>query len=182
MNILAFAGSLRRKSFNKSLLKAAVQQSPEGMNIEIFDLAGIPLFDADLEAEGDPERVREFKEAIQKSDGLLIASPDYNHGMTAVTKNAIDWASRPAKDKPISGKPVGILGASPGRTGTARSQDQLRISLKAVDAYCMTKPEFLLSRVHELINEEGELKDEKNVNFLKTYLNSFANWVNKFKS
>lgn len=86
----------------------------------------MPLFNADLEADGDPGSVAEFKSEIYNADGILIASPEYNHGITGVTKNAIDWGSRPAKDAPLSGKPVGILGASPGITGTARSQDQLR--------------------------------------------------------
>lgn len=126
MKILAFAGSLRKGSFNKLLLQAAKEVAPKEMEIDIFDLAGIPLFNADLEADGVHETVTAFKDAIRSANGILIASPEYNHGMTGVTKNAIDWASRPAKNSPISGKPVGILGASPGITGTARSQDQLR--------------------------------------------------------
>jgi chromate reductase, NAD(P)H dehydrogenase (quinone) len=182
MKILAFSGSLRKGSFNKSLLRAAAEVSPEGMNIEIFDLEGIPLFNADIEAQGDPERVKEFKEAIRNAGGLLIASPEYNHGMTGVTKNAIDWASRPAKDMPISGKPVGILGASRGITGTARSQDQLRNSLKSVGAYCMAKPELLLFRAHEKVDAEGKLTDERTLKFLNDYLLSFSDWVKKFQS
>lgn len=181
MKILAFAGSLRKGSFNKSLLRAAQEVSPEEMTIEIFDLEGIPLFNADVEAQGDPKRVKEFKEAIRAADGLIIATPEYNHGMTGVTKNAIDWASRPAKDMPISGKPVSVLGASPGITGTARSQDQLRQSLKSVDVYCMTKPEFLLFRAHEKFDENGVLTDERTREFLKSTLNSFADWVKKFQ-
>ena len=180
MNILAFAGSLRQDSFNKSLLRAASEASPEGMKIEISDLEGIPLFNADIEAQGDPERVMEFKEAIRNADGLLIASPEYNHGMTGVTKNAIDWASRPAKDPPIGGKPVGVVGASRGFTGTARSQDQLRNSLKSVGAYCMAKPELLLFRAHDKIDEQGRLTDESALKFLKDYLRSFSDWIKRF--
>ena len=177
MNILAFAGSLRKASYNKSLLRAARDVSPDGMKIELFDLEGIPLFNEDVEKSGDPARVAEFKSAILKSEGLLIASPEYNHGMTGVTKNALDWASRPPKDMPISGKPVGIMGASPGITGTARSQDQLRQSLKSVGAHCMAKPELLLFRAHEKFNQDGELTDEKTREFLKKYLTDFAEWV-----
>lgn len=181
MKILAFAGSLRKGSFNKSLLRAARELSPNDMNIELFDLEGIPLFNSDLEAEGDPKRIKEFKQAIRDADGILIASPEYNHGMTGVLKNAIDWASRPSKDMPISGKPVGILGASPGITGTARSQDQLRQSLKSVNTYCMPKPEMLVFRAHEKFNDAGELTDESTRNYLEKYLGSFRDWVNKFK-
>ena len=180
MKILAFAGSLRKASFNKNLLKAAREVAPEEMEIEIFDLAGIPLFNVDLEAEGDPDRVAEFKEAINKADGILIATPEYNHGMTGVTKNAIDWASRPAKDAPIAGKPAGILGASPGRTGTVRSQEQLRQSLKSVNVHCMALPEFLLPRAREVFDENGNLIDDATRDRLKKYMESFAGWVRKF--
>ena len=181
MKIVAFAGSLRKGSFNKSLLRAAKEDAPEGMEIEIFDLAAIPLFNADLEAEGDPERVTEFKEAIKKADGILIATPEYNHGMTGVIKNAIDWASRPAKDAPIAGKPAGILGASPGRTGTVRSQEQLRQSLKSVNVHCMALPEFLLPRAREKFDEKGKLIDDSTRNHLKKYMESFAGWVEKLR-
>lgn len=181
MKILAFAGSLRKGSFNKMLLKAAKEVAPKEMEFDIFDLAGIPLFNADLEAAGDPETVTVFKDAIRSANGILIASPEYNHGMTGVTKNAIDWASRPAKNSPISGKPVGILGASPGITGTARSQDQLRQSLKSMNAHCMALPEFLLFRAHEKFNENGLLTDGSTRSYLEKYLISFADWMRKLQ-
>ena len=97
IEILAFAGSLRKESYNKAVLRAAKNLAPESLDIKVFDLQGFPLYNADVEAQGDPERVSEFKEAIRNADGLLIATPEYNHGVPAVTKNAIDWASRPPK-------------------------------------------------------------------------------------
>ncbi len=180
MNILALAGSLRKASFNKSLLRAAQDLSGDEMDIEIIDLADIPLFNADLESDKDPDAVANFKDAIRNADGVLIASPEYNHGMTGVTKNAIDWASRPPKDAPLAGKPVGILGASPGVTGTARSQDQLRQCLKSINAHCMSLPEFLLFRAREKFDEKGTLTDETSAKHLQKYLNAFAGWVKKF--
>jgi chromate reductase, NAD(P)H dehydrogenase (quinone) len=177
LTVLAFAGSLRAKSFNRSLLQAAKDAAPDGLEIEIFDLQGIPLFNADVEAEGDPERVVEFKKAIRSADGILIASPEYNHGMTGVTKNAIDWASRPAKDPPLRGKPAAVLGASPGMTGTARSQDQLRQSLKSIDVRCMPLPELLVARAREKFDDEGTLTDEATQRYLARYMNSLAAWV-----
>ncbi|REL37806.1 NAD(P)H-dependent oxidoreductase [Rhodohalobacter sp. SW132] len=180
MKIIAFAGSLRSGSFNKSLLKAAIEEASDSLEIEIFDLDGIPLFNADIETEGDPKRVSEFKDAIRSADGILIASPEYNHGMTGVTKNAIDWASRPGNDMPIGGKPVGILGASPGITGTARSQDQLRQSLKSVGAHCMPKPELLLFRAHEKFDNQGNLTDDSTRRFLGKYLKAFEEWIKPF--
>ncbi len=179
MNIIAFAGSLRKKSFNKSLLRAAIELAPSTMNIDLFDLEGIPLFNADVEKKGDPERVTIFKKNIRQSDGVLIASPEYNHGMTGITKNGIDWASRPGNDAPLNGKPVGIMGASPGATGTARSQDQLRQSLKSINAICMVKPEILVNRAHQKFNDEGTLTDEKTREYLSSYLDSFASWIQK---
>ncbi len=180
MNILAFAGSLRNGSLNKSLLRAAEELAPENLTITIFDLDEIPLFNSDLEAEGDPKRVTEFKEAIRQADGILIASPEYNHGMTGITKNAIDWASRPPKDPVMRYKPVGIMGASPGITGTARSQEQVRQALKALGAYCMPSPELLLFRAREKFDENGILTDESTRNFLSKYLNAFSEWVENF--
>ncbi|MDR9418540.1 NADPH-dependent FMN reductase [Gracilimonas sp.] len=181
MKILAFAGSLRTGSFNKSLLRASKELAPEEMEIHIFDLEGIPLFNADVEEEGDPERVTAFKESIRTADGILIASPEYNHGMTGVTKNAIDWASRSAKDAPISGKPAAVFGASPSVTGTARSQDQLRQSLKSVNVRCMPQPEFLLFRAHEKFDSQGNLEDLSSQKFLKKFLQACSNWVKSFE-
>ncbi|PNA19004.1 FMN reductase, partial [Pseudomonas sp. MPR-R1B] len=92
----------------------------------IFDLAEVPLYNADVEAQGDPSAVAAFKAAIRAADGLLIATPEYNHGVPGVMKNAIDWASRPPRQAALDGKPVGLIGASPGLTGSARGQSQLR--------------------------------------------------------
>src|SRR6185436_20266842 len=98
LKILGFAGSLRRASYNRGLLRAAIEHAPGGMEISGFDLAPIPLYNGDVEAEGVPEPVEAFKRAIRAADGLLIAIPEYNYGVPGVLKNAIDWASRPPKD------------------------------------------------------------------------------------
>lgn len=182
LEILAFAGSLRKGSYNKAVLRAAKGLAPSSMNIDIFDLEGIPLYNADVEAKGDPKRVNEFKEAIRKADGLLIATPEYNHGVPAVTKNAIDWASRPAKNAVLNEKPVGILGASPGLTGSARGQSQLRQAFEFTNSYCMPQPEVLVYRAHEKFNEEGKLTDESTRKFLGKYLEALHLWVLKFEN
>src|SRR5690606_27895899 len=170
VRLLAFAGSLRKSSYNRALLEAARKAAPSGLEIQIFDLEGIPLYNADVEAQGDPQRVSEFKEAIRKADGVLIATPEYNHGVPAVTKNAIDWASRPPKDAPLGRKPVSILGASPGMTGSARGQSQLRQAFEFTNSYCMPQPEILVYRAHEKFDEQGELTDEKTREYLVKYL------------
>ena len=180
VKLLAFAGSLRKGSFNKSLLRAAVKLAPAGLEIQIFDLEGIPLFNADVEAQGEPQRVKEFKEAMRLADGVLIATPEYNHGVSGVTKNAVDWASRPAEDSPLYKKPVGILGASPGITGSARGQSQLRQAFGFTNSYCMPRPEILVYQAHKKFDDQGELTDEKTKEYLVKYLEALRDWVKIF--
>jgi chromate reductase len=180
--VTAFAGSLRAESFNRALLGAAVEVAPEGMTIEIQDISAIPLYDADLEAAGLPESVAAFRRAIAAADGLLIATPEYNHGVSGVTKNAIDWASRPPRQSPLDGKPVGIMGASPGMTGTARGQSQLRQAFGFTNSYCMPQPEILVARAHEKFDAEGRLTDVATREHLAKYLSAFAGWVRIFRA
>lgn len=181
IKILAFAGSLRKGSFNKALVKAAIKLAPPGLDIQIFDLEGIPLYNADVENQGNPVRVEEFKEAIGLADGVLIATPEYNHGVPGVTKNAIDWASRPPKNAPLNKKPVGIIGASPGMTGSARGQSQLRQAFEFTNSYCMPQPEILVFQAHKKFDDQGEITDETTKEYLEKYLEAFREWVKIFK-
>lgn len=181
LKILAFAGSLRRASYNRALLRAAVEETPAGMRIDLFDIGEIPLFNEDVEAQGDPEPVARFKQAIRDADGLLIATPEYNHGVPGVTKNAIDWASRPPRRAVLDGKPVAILGASPGITGSARGQSQLRQAFEFTNSYCMPQPEILVYQAHQKFDEEGRLTDEKTRAFLGKFLVAFGDWVRRFQ-
>ncbi|HKI03903.1 MAG TPA: NADPH-dependent FMN reductase [Thermoanaerobaculia bacterium] len=181
LNILAFAGSLRKGSYNRALVRAALEVAPAGMTISIFDIDTIPLYNGDVEAAGDPEGVARFKQAIREADGLLIATPEYNHGVPGVTKNAIDWASRPPRQAPLDRKPVAILGASPGITGTARGQSQLRQAFEFTNSYCMPQPEILVYKAHEKFDAEGRLTDEKMREFLGKFLVAFGEWARRFK-
>lgn len=176
-HVFAFAGSLRNGSYNRALLRAAQEEAPNEMTIELFDLADVPLYDADVEAEGDPEGVTALKEGIRSADAMLIATPEYNHGVPAVTKNAVDWASRPPRDAPLNEKPVGIIGASPGMTGSARGQTQLRQAFEFTNSFCMPQPEILVARAHEKFDDEGNLTDQKTRTFLKKYLVSLEQWT-----
>lgn len=180
LTILGFAGSLRRASYNRALLRAAQEEAPAGMRIEIFDLIDVPLYNGDVEAEGDPEGVARFKQAIRAADGLLITTPEYNHGVPGVTKNAIDWASRPPRQAPLDGKPVAILGASPGITGTARGQSQLRQAFEFTNSYCMPQPEILVYQAHQKFDDEGRLTDAKTREYLGRFLVAFGQWVRHF--
>lgn len=180
LNILGFAGSLRRGSFNRALLRAAAELAPAGMAIEIFDLGEVPLYNGDVEAEGDPEAVARLKQAIRAADGVLLVTPEYNHGVPAVMKNAVDWASRPPGSAALGGKPVGIIGASPGITGSARGQSQLRQAFEFTNSYCMPQPELLVFKAHEKFDSEGCLTDDATAQFLARYLAAFAAWVRRF--
>lgn len=179
LTFLAIAGSLRRKSYNRALLRAVAEVAPADVTIEIVDLSDIALYNADIEEAGDPGPVQALKDALRAADALIVATPEYNHGMTAVTKNAIDWLSRPPKDAPLAEKPVGILGASPGITGTARAQSQLRQSLVFPNAYCMPQPEILVYRAHEKFDDEGRLTDEKTRDFLGKWVRALADWTRR---
>ena len=174
--------SLRQGSYNRALLRAAKELAPASLSIEIFDLEAIPLYNADVEAKGDPAPVAAFKSAIGKADGLLMATPEYNHGVPGVMKNAFDWASRPPRAAVLSGKPVGLIGASPGMTGTARGQSQLRQAFEFTNSYAMPQPELLVFRANEKFDAEGRLKDDATRSLLQRYLSALAAWVSRFKA
>ncbi len=181
IRVLGVAGSLRLGSLNRALLRAAAKLAPNGMSIEAFDLADVPLYNGDVEAAGDPPGVAAFKQAIRAADAVLFVTPEYNHGVPAVMKNAVDWASRPARDAALNGKPVGIIGASPGQTGTARGQSQLRQAFEFTNSFCMPQPEILVFRAHEKFDANGDLTDAKTIEFLGKYLEALQAWTLRFK-
>jgi chromate reductase len=181
IKVLGFAGSLRRGSYNRALIRAAQALAPAGMSFDVIDLDDIPLYNGDVEAQGDPPSVAAFKSAIAAADGVVIATPEYNHGVPGVMKNAIDWASRPPRGAALGGKPVGLIGASPGMTGSARGQSQLRQAFEFTNSYCMPQPEILVYRAHEKFDAAGQLTDETTAKYLAAYLVAFHAWVLRFK-
>jgi chromate reductase, NAD(P)H dehydrogenase (quinone) len=160
LRILGIAGSHRVGSYNRALLRVAHEVAPIGMEIEEFDIRDLPFYDGDVEAAGDPAAVSALKEAIRVADGLLIATPEYNRGVPGVLKNAIDWASRPPLASPLTGKPVAIIGASTGRGGTARAQEQLRSALEYSRARVLEQPELLVPEAYMSFDENGRLVHE----------------------
>jgi chromate reductase, NAD(P)H dehydrogenase (quinone) len=160
MRILGIAGSLREGSYNRALLRAARELLPEGVELVDHDVRALPFYDGDVEAAGDPEAVVRFKQAIREADAILIATPEYNRGVPGVLKNAIDWASRPPLASPLTGKPVAIMGASTGRGGTARAQEQLHSALEFSRAHVLEQPEVLVPEAYLHFDSSGELADE----------------------
>ncbi len=181
VHILGFAGSLRKNSFNRSILRAALELVPEDGKLEIFDLEGIPPFNQDLESQ-PPEKVKEFKAKIGTADAILIATPEYNYSIPGVLKNAIDWASRPFGDNAFEGKPVAVMGASPGMTGTARSQYHLRQTFVFLDMHPLNRPEVMVPFAHEKIDKEGKVTDPKTTEKIRELLESLVTWTRRLKN
>lgn len=174
LRVLAFAGSLRRRSFNRRLVEAARDIAPDWMEVTVFDLEGIPLYNRDVEADGFPPRVRAFHDAIDGADAVLISTPEYQHGIPGVLKNAIDWASRPPGESPLLGKPVAIMGATPGIWGTARAQSQLRQALVYNACPMVLKPEVLVAKAGERFDDEGRMAHDATRDFVRKLLESLA--------
>ena len=182
LQILGFAGSLRRESFNRALLRAAQELAPTDLSITVFDLTSIPSYNADVEAAGDPEPVAAFKSELGHADGLLIATPEYNYSVPGVLKNAIDWASRPPANSPLRGKPAMLMGVSAGASGTMRAQLALRQSFVFTQTLAMLQPEVLVARGQEKFDAHGRLTDERTRENLRKALRAFADWVRRLQA
>jgi chromate reductase len=173
MNVMGISGSLRRKSFNTAALRAARELAPDGMHIEIFDIAPIPLYNEDVREKGYPAPVESFRSAIKAADALLIVTPEYNYSIPGVLKNAIDWASRPP-DQPFDGKPIAIFGASPGMLGSARAQYHLRQVFVSLNGLLLNRPEIMIGDASKKFDESGKLIDEKTRELIRRILTALA--------
>lgn len=180
IRILGFAGSLRKGSYNKSLLRAATEQVPDGAELETFDLEGLPLFSEDNEKKPHA-KLDDFKAKIKAADAILIATPEYNYSMPGVLKNAVDCASRPYGDNVWEGKPVAIMGASIGMLGTGRAQYHLRQSCVFLNMFPVNRPEVIVPFVAEKVDKDGRLTDEKTRAKIKELLDSLIAWTKQLK-
>jgi chromate reductase, NAD(P)H dehydrogenase (quinone) len=180
IKILGFAGSLRKESYNRALLRAALEFVPNGANLEAFELEGIPVFNQDNES-SPPERVREFKNKIKAADAILIVTPEYNYSIPGVLKNAIDWASRPYGDNSFEGKPVALMSASTSMLGGARAQYHLRQSFVFLNMYAVERPEVFVAFARDKFDEKGRLLDEKAKELIKQLLETLVDWARKLK-
>lgn len=180
VTILGFAGSLRKESYNKALLRAAAELLPKDAVLEIFDLEGIPPFNQDLE-DNLPERVRDFKTRIRAADAILIATPEYNYSIPGVLKNAIDWASRPPKDNAWRNKPVAIMSASTGMMGGARAQYHLRQCFVFLDMHPINKPEVVVAYAPQKIDTDGRVTEEQTREHIRNLLENLVAWTTRLK-
>jgi chromate reductase len=180
IRIAGIAGSLRKGSYNKSALKAALTLIPRGSSLDILDLEGIPGFNQDLE-QAFPPPAREFKAKVKAADAILVVTPEYNYSVPGVLKNAIDWASRPYGDSAWNGKPVAIMGASPGMLGTARAQYHLRQMFVFLNMFPLNQPEVMIANADERFDEQGKLTDAKTVQKIKELLEALVEWTVQLK-
>jgi NAD(P)H-dependent FMN reductase len=178
--IIGISGALRRGSYNASLLRAAVQLAPEGLSIEVVSIRDVPLYDGDVEAEqGIPDAVRALKDLVASSDGLLLVTPEYNHSIPGVFKNAIDWMSRPAKDIPriFGGRPVALMGATPGSGATAMAQAAWLPVLRTLRTQAWFGPRVNIAHAAKVFDADGRLVDETVRRSLVAFLSGFAEFI-----
>lgn len=159
LDVLGIAGSLREGSYNRALLRAAREAAPEGIRVRIYDgLGDVPPYDQDRDVSPAPAAVADLRESIARSDALLVATPEYNHSVPGVLKNAVDWASRPYGESSLQEKPAAVVGASPSRFGAQWAQEDLRKVLEAAGAEVLDAG-LAVSRAPERLDGEGRLTD-----------------------
>lgn len=180
VHILGIAGSLRKGSFNKALLKSAFELLPKDTVLEIVDISGIPFFNQDLE-QNPPEIVKQFKSKIKRSDAILFATPEYNFSVPGVLKNSIEWASRPKDDNAFLGKTAAIMSASISMLGGIRAQLHLRQILLDVNVYSVIKPEVIVTFAEKKFDANGKLVDPDSRKFLSQLLQNLVSLTRKLR-
>lgn len=174
--IAVFVGSLRKESFNLKTAKALKTLAPDSLSLEIIDISSLPFFNEDLEATPPQEWVV-LREQIKAADGLLFLTPEYNRSVPAVLKNAIDVGSRPYGQNSWSGKPGGVVSVSIGNISGFGANHHLRQSLVFVNVPTMAQPEAYIGDASGLFDDSGNLTNESTKEFLRTFIEAFAQWV-----
>jgi chromate reductase, NAD(P)H dehydrogenase (quinone) len=181
VRVVGVSGSLRKGSFNTAALRAAIELAPPGMAIETAAIGELPLYNEDVRQAGFPSAAERLREQFRAADAILFVTPEYNYSVSGVLKNAIDWASRPP-DQPFDGKPVAIMGASPGMLGTARAQYHLRQMLVFLNALPVNKPEVMIAQASTKFDDAGRLTDEPTREFIRKLLVALAAWTERLRA
>lgn len=176
VTLLGICGSTRKASLNHALLRTVAEVLPGDATMKIYDsLEALPIFNSDLQ---DPPQVLALKSAIASADGVIFAVPEYNYSIPGGLKNALDWVSRPPATSPMRGKPIGLVGAASGMSGTIRAQNHMRQMLVYSDSPCMNQPEVLIPRAHERF-ANGQLADESTRQLLARFATAFVAYVRR---
>jgi chromate reductase len=180
IKIIGFSGSLRAGSYNSAALRAAKKFAPEGCEVNIYDIAGFPPFNQDLE-QSPPQMVTDLKAAVRAADAVLFCSPEYNYSIPGHLKNVIDWASRPYGDSAWEGKPALIMGASIGAIATARMQYHLRQSMVFLHMHPLNRPEIMIGNAQDKFDADGRLTDEATRDHIVKGLEALAAWTRRLR-
>lgn len=178
IHILGIAGSLRQGSYNRACLKAAGEMLPPNVTFEIFPLNEIPVYNQDNDSQL-PQVIKDFKAKIRAADALLIATPEYNHSVSGVLKNAMDYVSRPYGDNPFNGKPVAMMSASTGMVGAVRAQIDLKHTFVFLNMYDLNQPEVIITFAAQKIDDKGRLTDEKTRDIIKQQVAGLADFARR---
>ena len=180
MKIVAIVGSLRKESYNKKIANFMKDRYKGKLDIEILQIDNLPLFNEDIES-NPPSEVKKFKDMVKESEGVVFVTPEYNHSIPGVLKNALDWCSR--VERVMLNKPTFIVGASNGNVGTARCQAHLRQVLNSggISAIDLAGNQVLIANVQDKFDEAGNFIDEKTIKYLDKVVNNYINWAEKVK-
>ncbi|MFM7670157.1 MAG: NADPH-dependent FMN reductase [Betaproteobacteria bacterium] len=181
MHILGISGSLRQGSLNTAALRSCAALLPDGVTFSLADLAAVPLYNEDLRVQGLPPSVQQLRDQIKAADAIVIATPEYNYSFPGVLKNAIDWASRPP-EQPFDGKPIALIGATPGGLGTSRAQYQLRQVFIYLNGHVLNRPEVMISAAPSKFDADGKLVDETTTENLLKLLTALCDGAYQRKS
>lgn len=176
--IALIVGSLRKESYNLKMAKALIALQPASLALETVDISALTLYNDDLEQD-TPEPWLKFRNQIRGFDGVIFLSPEYNRSMPAVLKNALDVGSRPYIQNVWANKPGAIISVTPGRLGAFGANHHLRQSLVALNVPTMQQPEAYISEASKLFDADGNLQDQRTIDFMNKFLSAFSDWANK---
>ena len=181
IKVAAFCGSLRKGSYNRMALNAALALAPAGMTLEEVAIGELPLYNADLHQAGFPAAVARAIDSVAAADALLFVTPEYNYSIPAPLKNAVDWISRAPK-QPFAGKAAAVMGASMSLLGGVRAQLHLRHSMVFLDMHAVNKPEVMIAQAQNKFDAAGNLTDEIARGLIRDLLAALAGWTRKLKA
>lgn len=177
MKVAVIVGSLRKESLNRKLAQAFEETAPKGVDFEYVDISKLPLFNQDMESDF-PKSALTMKKQLEDADGLLFVTPEYARSIPGVLKNAIDWSTRPWGNNSLNGKVIGITGATPGSTGAAQAQSNLRSILVSQGAVVMGQPEFYFSGAADAFDDQSHIKPDQ-ASHVKAYIAAYVAFVRK---